>query len=313
MIRSTLLLSLPLVLLGFLQFLGGCASASLEIGVTTRAETYREIGDRVGLLTSDPPRCAAIPTIMTSTSPGRGVAADFAFDKAMAKDYRPFSLVPQDKTEPFTVISNDVVMNQCIDLGRLETLRSLMSTTQPGNCIDTKPARELGEILNVEYLFVPQIVALKTDNASRFSFTGLTFIRTGWISVEGTLQLWHAPTGRLIWQSTGEGALTAENVVGISPPTQAAFDALFSTLVGDFVSGRSASVVSGKVNAPPSANPTNTTASSGKSGTNSVESAAKTMEADGVPNPEPTESSPSEASAAPDPVKDTPKSDLPDS
>lgn len=248
--------------LGLLSLTGGCARASLEIGVTTRAETYFPIADRLDLLTGNPPRCAVIPTIMTSTSAGRGIAADFAIDKAMAEDHRPFTLVPQDKAEVFTVVTNDAVLNRSIEEGRLDTLRSLMSTTQPGNCIEPKFASEIGEILDVEYLFVPQVAAMNTDNAGRFTFAGLTFIRTGWISVEGTLQLWHAPSGRLVWQSTGEGSLTAENVVGISPPTQAALDALFSTLVGDFLTGRSASVVSGKVNAPPSANPTGTTTGS---------------------------------------------------
>ena len=266
------------LILGCLQVLGGCASASLEVGVTTRAETYTLIEDRMGLLTSDPPKCAVIPTIMGSTGPSRGVAADLAFDKAMSRDYRPFSLTTREKAEPFTVVSNDVVMNYCIKIGRLDTLRSLMSTIQPGNSLEPEHAKEMGEILNVEYLFVPQIAALKTDNAGRFTFAGLTFIRTGWISVEGTLQLWHAPSGRLIWQSAGEGSLTAENVVGISPPTQAAFDALFSTLVDDFISGRAESVVSGKVNAPPSANPTNTSTGGKSSNDKSVQSAVQTLE-----------------------------------
>ena len=280
------LLNVPLFLiLGCLHILGGCASASLEVGVTTRAETYTNIENRLSLLTSNPPKCAVIPTIMGSTGPSRGVAADLAFDKAMSRDYRPFSLTAREKAAPFTVVSNDVVMNYCIKVGRLDTLRSLMSTVQPGNSLDPKHAKEMGEILNVEYLFVPQIAGLKTDNAGRFTFAGLTFIRTGWISVEGTLQLWHAPTGRLVWQSAGEGSLTAENVVGISPPTQAAFDALFSTLVDDFISGRSESVVSGKVTAPPSANPTNTSASGASSNDKSVQSAAQTLEAE-----EPTES-----------------------
>ena len=66
--------------------------------------------------------------------------------------------------------------------------------------------------------------------------------------------------------------------MGISPPTQAAFDALFSTLVDDFISGRSESVVSGKVTAPPSANPTNTSASGASSNDQSVQSAAQKLE-----------------------------------
>ena len=251
--------------LAILCGLGGCASTSLEVGVTTRAETYYEIDDRYAILDSKKPRSAVIPTIMTGASPGRGVAADLAFDKALEKDYRPFSLTPKEDQKPFTVISNDMVINRCIAADKLESLRALMSSMQPGNVVDPKHASEVGRLLGVEFILVPQISYLGTDNASRFSFTGLTFIRTGWITVEGTLQLWHAPSGQLVWQSTGESTLTAENVVGVSPPTQAAFDALFATLVGDFITGRDSSVVSGKIPAPRSANPTNSATSGASS------------------------------------------------
>lgn len=273
-------------ILGFLMSLmvlsglGGCASTSLEIGVTTRAETFYEIDDRAAILNSEKPRSAVIPTVMTGTNPGRGVAADIAFDLALEKDYSPFTLNLswEEKTErkPFTVISNDTVINRCIGAGKLQSLRGLMSTMQPGNIVDPKFASEIGRLLGVDFLLVPQISFLGTDNASRFSFTGLTFIRTGWITVEGTLQLWHAPSGQLVWQSTGESTLTAENVVGVSPPTQAAFEALFATLVGDFITGRDGSVVSSKIPAPPSANPTNSATTSTSS---PPESPAETADA----------------------------------
>ena len=250
---------LSIALLGLLAsiLLGGCASASLEIGVTTRATLYEDIGDPLALMTDEPTRVAVLPTIMTNVSPGQGVLADLAIDKAMTKDYRPFSLVAQEKAEPFTALTAEQTTARCIEAGRADELRRLIGSTQPGNFLDPELLAEVGGVLGVEYLLVPQVVFLNTDNAGRFTFTGLTFIRTGWISLVGTLQLWHVSSRELAWQSAGESSLTAENVVGISPPTQAGLDALFTTLVGDLVTGREQSVVSGKVSAPPSANPTN--------------------------------------------------------
>ncbi|MEC8321495.1 MAG: hypothetical protein VX012_08795, partial [Planctomycetota bacterium] len=250
---------LSIALLGLLAsiLLGGCASASLEIGVTTRATLYEDIGDPLALMTDEPTRVAVLPTIMTNVSPGQGVLADLAIDKAMTKDYRPFSLVAQEKAEPFTALTAEQTTARCIEAGKADELRRLIGSTQPGNFLDPELLAEVGGVLGVEYLLVPQVVFLNTDNAGRFTFTGLTFIRTGWISLVGTLQLWHVSSRELAWQSAGESSLTAENVVGISPPTQAGLDALFTTLVGDLVTGREQSVVSGKVSAPPSANPTN--------------------------------------------------------
>ena len=118
-------------------------------------------------------------------------------------------------------------------------------------------AAKIADGLGVKYLIFPQITGVSTDNAGRFTFAGLTFIRTGWISMEGTLQIWDAPSRGMAWQSAGECSLSAENMVGISPPVQSAMDALFVTLVGDFAIGRSASIVSGTLDDSDAANPTN--------------------------------------------------------
>ena len=76
--------------------LGGCASASVEIGVTTRAERYLDFGDPNEMLLADPPRCAVLPSL-SSANHGRAAVVDMALDKAFRVDYRPFSLLPQEK------------------------------------------------------------------------------------------------------------------------------------------------------------------------------------------------------------------------
>lgn len=245
--------------------LGGCASASVEIGVTTRAETYLDFGEPNQLLLANPPRCTVLPSI-SSSNPGRSMVVDMALDKAFLVDYRPFSLLPQKKeTRAFNLLSHEEVARRVVQNGKADELRKIYSSLDPVGIPDPKALAEIARVLEVEYLLLPRLISLSTDNASRFTFTGLTFIRTGWISIESSLQLWHGPSGELAWQSTGQGSLTAENVVGISPPVQSALDGLLTTLVGDLVTGRTSSVVSGKINAPPSANPTNASTSGNKS------------------------------------------------
>jgi hypothetical protein len=251
---TLLLLVLPHLLLG------GCASASVEIGVTTRAERYLDFGDPNEMLLAEPPRCAVLPSL-SSANHGRAVVVDMALDKAFRVDYRPFSLLPQDKkAQVFTVVSHEEVARRIVQKGKTEELQKIYTSIDPTGIPDPKALAEIARILEVEYLLFPRLISLSTDNASRFTFTGLTFIRTGWISAESSLQLWHGPSGELAWQSTGQGSLTAENVVGISPPAQSVLDGLLTTLIGDLVTGRDSSVVSGKIDAPPSANPTNVTA-----------------------------------------------------
>jgi hypothetical protein len=229
----------------------GCASASVEIGVTTKARTYQDFGDPLELMTAVPPRCAVLPAIMASSGIGHGPSTNISFADCMQRDYRPFSLLERDPQKAFTAIPYDQSLNTAIRAGRYDDLSTLMLQLRSNGLADPTLLRTIGRLLDVEYLLVPAVVSVKVDNASRFTFTGLTFIRTGWISIEGLVGLWHAPTGTLVWQGVGEGTLTAENVVGISPPAQNAIDGLFSALISDFVNLRSESVLRSKVdNAP---------------------------------------------------------------
>jgi hypothetical protein len=229
----------------------GCASASVEIGVTTKARTYQDFGDPLELMTAVPPRCAVLPAIMASSGIGHGPSTNISFADCMQRDYRPFSLLERDPQKAFTAIPYDQSLNTAIRAGRYDDLSTLMLQLRSNGLADPTLLRTIGRLLDVEYLLVPAVVSVKVDNASRFTFTGLTFIRTGWISIEGLVGLWHAPTGTLVWQGVGEGTLTAENVVGISPPAQNAIDGLFAALISDFVNLRSESVLRSKVeNAP---------------------------------------------------------------
>ena len=265
----------PLLVIGS-SALFGCANNALDVGVTTRAESYVEIDDRLEMLRSKPAKCAILPTIMTGVSEGRGIAADLAVDLALERD--PENRTDSDDSDsvPMNVLKHQEVLAMCVAAGRFDMLRSLLQSLQPGNMLEPKGLTELGNLLDVEYLLSPQVVSITTDNATRFSFAGFTFIMNGWITIEATLQLWHAPTGMLVWQSAGQGSLTTENLAGYPPPTQAALNELFATLVGDFISGRRETVVKGRVAASPVTTQTKTRG--GVGGTQTSTSTIKTVE-----------------------------------
>ena len=236
-------LHLVSAVLGTMLLAGGCARTSVEIGVTTRAHTYEGFGDPMELATADPRRMAVIPAVSLGAGGERTDAANMSMSEALDYDYRPFTLLGSESKPELTAMRFDEVVNTCIAAGRIDTLRTVTSSLRQTGIPDREAARSLGTALGVDYLLTPKLVSIKVDNAGRFTFTGLTFIRTGWISIEATLQLWDVPTGELVWQSTGEGSLTAENVVGISPPVQSALDGIMITLMGDFLTGRSQAVV----------------------------------------------------------------------
>lgn len=231
-------------------WLTGCAKTSIEIGIMTRAEAYVELDDRLGLLCGTTARCAVLPSIMSGVSEGQGITADFAFDDALNRDIRAIGPNPTELERPLNVLRHQQVVQICISNDRVKLLRDILSSTQPGNIVDPKLLRELGRLLDVEYVFLPQIVYVTTDNATRFNFAGFTFILTGWISIEGTLQLWHTETGALAWQSVAEASLSSENLSGVSPPTQDAMNALFIAVVDGFLAAERETVVRGQVDPP---------------------------------------------------------------
>ncbi len=234
-----------LALLGLAVAAGGCARNSVEIGVTTRAKTYEGFGDPMELVTADPAQMAVLPALTSGGGGGRTDATNMSMNEALDYDFRPFMvwLLGETEKHEITVVRFDVVVNTCIAAQETATLETVMTSLQQSGIPDREAIRRLGDLLDVEYFLVPKLVSLKTDDAGRFTFTGLTLVRTGWISVEAAMQLWDAPTGELVWQSTGEGSLTAENVVGISPSVKSALDGMMITLFGDFITGRTEAVV----------------------------------------------------------------------
>lgn len=197
---------------------------------------------------------------MSGVSDGQGITADFAFDDALDRDLRAIGPDPVELAHPVNVLRQQEVVQICIASDRVKLLRDLLSSTQPGNLLDPERLKEMGRILDVEYLFLPKIVDVTTDNATRFSFAGFTFILTGWISIEGALQLWHTGTGTLAWQSIGEASLSSENISGISPPTQKAMNALFIAIVDGFLTDRRETIVQGHVEPRPANSPAATEA-----------------------------------------------------
>lgn len=237
-----------LALIAMIAPCGGCSSTSLEYGVSTRAQTYVDFGPPEGILRTDPPRCAVLPAIAVGANEPRSIALDMALDRAIRRPELDAGLdlgfVPKAARD-LQVVPHEVVMNLAIVTGHESALRRLEDA---GNTEfhDRDALREVGSLVGADYLLQPRLVSVTVDNASRFTFAGFSFLRTGWTTVEAVLQMWHAPTGRLVWQSSGQVNLVIDNVVGTSPSIQSAFDAIMSTLMIDLATGRAISLVRGR-------------------------------------------------------------------
>ena len=229
------------LLLMMLMFLmvSGCASDGIQVGVQNRSEQYRQMLDPQSILSSKTPRCAVLPTFASGSNAGIASFANVSF-----------AHVARKQINDVNILFHADVVNRLNLTGEVDLLNQLLASIDPGDFLERDKLQRVGTSLGVEYLLLPRLVTVITDNATRLSFAGFTFIRTGWTTVELGLQLWHAPTGQLVWQATGSGTLVVENVVGSSPSIQTTLDTLLAAMLLDFVHGRSESVLSADLPKP---------------------------------------------------------------
>ena len=256
-------------------FAAGCATPNIKVGVQTRSQLHVELDEPREILVSVPPRCAILPSAVSGASAGLGPFNDQSIGRMIedAVERRgergPLGWLAGDgdgdgdgDVSEETVFSPADVVNAANTAGLGGELKSLIGSVTAAGVLDRDRLRRIGRLLDVEYVMLPWLAGVHTDNATRFNFAGITLVRTGWTTVEMVLQLWHAPSGRLVWQSTASGTLVGEGVVGTPPSIQPVLDALLRAMLEDFVSGRSESVLSTEI-APTPAPSAPASASSG--------------------------------------------------
>ncbi|RPG16390.1 MAG: hypothetical protein CBB69_008145 [Phycisphaera sp. TMED9] len=221
------------VLPALLLMLGGCAASGIQVGVQNRSEQYLPMPAPKTILSSTPPNCAVLPTFASGSDAGVASFANLSF-----------AYVARREIKDANILSHADVVNRLNATGDASLLNELLASIDPGDFLGRDKLQQVGKSLGVEYLMLPRLADVITDNTTRFSFAGFTFIMTGWTTVEIGLQIWHAPTGQLVWQATGSGTLAGENLVGSSPAIQTTLDALLTAMLIDFIDGRSESVLS---------------------------------------------------------------------
>ena len=239
----------------------GCATPNIKVGVQTRSQLHAELATHREILTASPPRCAILPAAVSGTSAGFGPFADQSLARMLddavehvgSRGLLGLLASPSDDDDGGpTVLSPADVVNAANPAGLGGDLKALLASITPGGVLERDKIRRIARLLDVEYLLLPWLAGVHTDNATRFSFAGITVVRTGWTTIEMVMQIWHAPTGRLVWQSTASGTLVGEGVVGTPPSIEPVLDAILLAMLEDFVSGRSETVLSTEI-APPAA------------------------------------------------------------
>ncbi|MBM4007917.1 MAG: hypothetical protein FJ292_10275 [Planctomycetes bacterium] len=242
------LAALTLVALGSLS--GGCAETSLKVGLQTRSAIYanslleQEKGVRA-LLTANPPRVG----ILQGVSPGaplRGLGP-LASDAVRVALHR--------RCEGSTVVSGPTVVGLAARAGKSQELARVLRDANDTGILSAPDLAELGKATGLDYFFLGIVGANYVRDATRFSLLGLTAVRSNWTTSTLTLQLWHAPSGRMVWQSVGDCTEYTETVATAPVPLHIVTAEIASAMVNDLVQGRSRTTLIWVMNQPARSEP----------------------------------------------------------
>lgn len=223
-----LMLAVPALLLG------GCAETAVKVGLQTRSAIYANSllegasGARA-LLTSNPPRVG----ILQGSSPGapiRGLGP-FASDAVRVALHR--------RCPGSTVVSGPTVAGLAAQAGKSPELARLLREAHDTGILNPADLRELGTATGLEWFFLAIVASNDVRDSTRFTFFGVTAVRSNWTTSNLTLQLYHAPTGRIAWQSVGDCTEYTESLSSAPVPLHVVMSELAGVMVNDLLQSRS--------------------------------------------------------------------------
>ena len=221
-------------LLAGLAALGGCAEASIKVGLQTRSAIYanslieEEKGIRA-ILTADPPRVG----ILQGVSPGAPVRGfgPFASDAVRVALHR--------RCPGSTVLSGPTVVGMAAAAGKSRDLAQLLRDANDTGILSAPDLASLGKALKLDYFFLGMVAANDMRDSVRLSQLGLTMVRSHWTVSNLTIQLYHAPSGRMVWQSVGDCTEYVESAAAAPVPLHSVMAEVAGAMIGDLVDGRS--------------------------------------------------------------------------
>ena len=93
--------------------------------------------------------------------------------------------------------------------------------------------QQIGRSLDANYVLLPGMAAFQQSITGRFSFFGFRLFQTRISVLRLTAQLWDTRNGRIVWESSGEATLAAEDVREFRIPFEEIAERLWAILLTD--------------------------------------------------------------------------------
>ncbi len=212
----------------------GCADTNVQVGLHTRSAVYARtlLGPDMNvraILTSEPPRVGTLQGVAPS-APLRGLGT-FASDAVRVGLHR--------QCPDATVLTGPATLALVARGGKSRELAKLLEDANNSGILAAEDLASIGTATGLEYFFLCTIASHNTTNAVRFNPLGLTMVRSDWTTMNMVLQLYHAPSGRIVWQSVGDATGYTESIASNPVSVHTVTTDLASAMIDDLIRGRS--------------------------------------------------------------------------
>jgi len=112
-----------------------------------------------------------------------------------------------------TVLTGPATVGLAARAGKSRELAKLPEDANNSGILAAEDLAALGKATGLDYFFLGTVASHGTTNAVRLNPLGLTMVRSDWTTMNMILQLWHAPSGRIVWQSVGDSTGYTESAV----------------------------------------------------------------------------------------------------
>jgi hypothetical protein len=246
----------------------GCGEASMKLGLHTRSAIYgntvleRDGGARA-ILTAKPPRVGTLQGVSPG-APLRGLGV-FASDAVRIGLHRTCPNA--------TVLTGPTTTALATRAGRSRELQTLLENANNTGILAAEDLAALGKATGLDYFFLGTIAWINISNATRLNPLGLTIVRSDWTNMNMVLQLYHAPTGEIVWQSVGDCTGYTESTAAIPISVHVVTSDLGEAMLNDLLAGRSRTTLFGTGNEPLRMEPEHQQAGGNAQGNNSQKDA----------------------------------------
>jgi len=134
---------------------------------------------------------------------------------------------------PLSVLSPQETLGRLNHAGLGKEVSAMTSDYLTSGILDRDTLRKICQTLECRYVLQPSLAAFRQYMDDRLRFFGLRVFQTRVTILRLSLQIWDAQTGEIVWESSGEGTMAAEDVRDVMIPFEEIAQKLWIKILSD--------------------------------------------------------------------------------